>query len=416
MRTEITSLLILATLLSACQLKAPGTTAGKRPVPTAAQPAASTRPAPVPDGTILSGLVQIDAHYVVAAGGGNVVAAGGGNVVAVGGGNVIAPGGGNFRLLAIGPRPVAAAIDVPIGQILPAKGMQIEARSMLTGQPFGAAVVSDDQGGFKVAVPEGTKDNVLIVAKVPGATDARFTLSLVASATDSQAQVVDEDTAVVSQYLRQSLVGRLAAVLNPDNLATPGASQIDQLLDEQKVPEFLRGSASKLLTDMQKKAIETGVAKKPEADRRLYAQRITEVLLAKADLKSIMTDGENPEPAFAALVDVMRQERTAAEAKMKAEPAYFTKPGTRYTGQRHVQFEIKRPADLGQFIVNEYMSQVGMEAFEKLADLHQEIGVADGQDLRAKSAAVSVVKGLVLVLMTNTEANKAALAVFDQPL
>ncbi|MDB5099872.1 MAG: hypothetical protein JWM80_4293 [Cyanobacteria bacterium RYN_339] len=46
--------------------------------------------------TALDGIVQIDASYIVAQGGGNIVAQGGGNIVAQGGGNIISTNGGGI--------------------------------------------------------------------------------------------------------------------------------------------------------------------------------------------------------------------------------------------------------------------------------------------------------------------------------
>ncbi|HEY9721276.1 MAG TPA: hypothetical protein V6D47_04635 [Oscillatoriaceae cyanobacterium] len=117
---------------------------------------------------------------VIAAGGGNVIAAGGGNVIAAGGGNVIAAGGGNYRLFDVASgtdasgtssdctQPSPSAGSVANGTILPVKGLMIVPVSMLTGRIVGPAIYTDETGHYKVSVPQAMQGNVLLIAGIPG--------------------------------------------------------------------------------------------------------------------------------------------------------------------------------------------------------------------------------------------------------
>src|SRR4051794_24992543 len=105
MRRPLGAIAALICLLAACK-GGPGTVPRVvRSEKPAIAAVTSAKPSPVPVGvklvqpartSALEGIVQIDASYIVAQGGGNIVAQGGGNIVAQGGGNIISTNGGGI--------------------------------------------------------------------------------------------------------------------------------------------------------------------------------------------------------------------------------------------------------------------------------------------------------------------------------
>jgi hypothetical protein len=343
-------IVLAAAFLAACQANVPSRAKTTVKATTqSAKPAATTKPAAIakPIGVPLSGLVQIDANYVIAAGGGNVIAAGGGNVIAAGGGNVIAAGGGNFRLL---------GIEVPLGTMLPVQGMQVQALDMTTGQPYGQPVLSDAKGGFKLDVPKGTTDNVLLVARFKGLEDARLVYPLVVSPEAAQDRVIDEDTATVTRYLRQCMVAFFSRQLGGTGMSGDSEAFAKGL----RIPPALAAFALPALGEFRKAAEARNTMAMDMPARRLIAQRVTDTLLAKIKLTEMIIDPalypqqDKPESAITVMTDTMRQLRVAAGQKMAGDPDYFSKQD--FMKKAVQKWEIKKPSDLNEFLVGEYMA------------------------------------------------------------
>ncbi|MNS32908.1 hypothetical protein D3C72_650040 [compost metagenome] len=422
MRQYIGAFLVGALALSACQAKLPTGSTPKKTNQTASKPqttspVASALPTAAPvTGVPLSGTVRVDAAYmvksgggVIAAGGANVVAAGGGNVISAGGSNVISAGGGNYR--------VAAAEAPAVGTILPAKGMAVQAIDMASGKPIGAPVATDDKGRFTLGVPEGLANNVLLVAQVPGSKDSRLRYDLVTAPEKSDTLAIDEDSATVARYMRRCMVTRFAAFLNDETLN----GSVERFVELMNLPEFAAKAALPAFTEVQQKAKASGLNKLPQAEREPYAQRFADALLARVKLEQMVI---NPSlhngdkgitgHAITRMTEVLKLGREAAAVKMKADPDFFAqqdylKKATRWKSG------IERPADLGEFVVTEYMGDVTINAFSTMENLYASVGVPLEKTKAVQPAASTITYMVMAVMVFNAEARAEALKAFDMP-
>ena len=449
MRNAIAYSLVGLLALSACQFN-PGTRATTRttrvakadPSPTVAG-AKAAKGSPAMEGPMatLKGELRVDAHYVVAAGGGNVVAAGGGNVVAVGGGNVVAVGGGNViavgggNLLGpaggnlLGPAGanfrLAATSAVPVGTILPAKGMAVVPVSLLTGEPIGEVAFTGDRGDYRVSVPERLKGDVLLFASTPGASrddavlnDARLhygVLPVVSGGADSA--LIDEDTARVSGYLRTAFRDTLEGMMevaSPDY--KPGAV----------FGTWLKGSSGGLVEPIVMELVRAMVAAKTPsmtpAARRALADRLSGAVAAETDWTSAMVDKtipgwapEEDETAMAAMLDLMRQGREKAAEKMVAEPGFFDEAVWLLDANRFSDggepFAIRKPSDLNDFLVRAYIGPNEPGSTEKVRVVYAAIGVPEAQADRLRAVQYGILGqiGLTLVLKPTLKTRLAEL-------
>ncbi|HEY9724167.1 MAG TPA: hypothetical protein V6D47_19360 [Oscillatoriaceae cyanobacterium] len=183
-------------------------------------------------------VIAAGAGNVIAAGGGNVIAAGAGNVIAAGGGNVIAAGAGNYRIFGFN---VASTEAIAPGTMLPVKGMMVVPISLDTGKPLGPSVLTDGTGAYQVTVPQGTTENVLIYAAVPAtsANDPRFgdPHLRVGTVVDPQNQTtgdIDEDVSLATKYIFIAFATRLTDVLMEPDVT----KLIDDLLGGQNISDF----------------------------------------------------------------------------------------------------------------------------------------------------------------------------------
>jgi hypothetical protein len=443
MRRELTGLLALSVLLSACQATVKGVTPrqpsraataapGALPSSNAKLPglvAGSPAPqVPAEPATAVNGLLHMDPSAVIAAGGGNVIAAGsgnviaagggnlikvGGNVIAAGGGNVIAPGGGNYRTLAIRPFAVAA-IEVPLGDMLPAQGMVVVPVSLRTGLPIGPAVLTDEAGRYQLQVPKTETGNVRVLAAVPGKSasdpvldNAKLQmegLMSVAGLGDKTLEI-DDDNALVSRFFRRAFLGR-----------------IDELLQvEVKDPTMTSGNPlfDTVWSKLVDAVLEAKTSQLPRKARRELAERMANLLIADVDLRTTMVDrsgpdwpGEADETAFDAYTDVMRQVRRACAAKLKVDRKFFdTQPYVLLANERlagdlaATPWELRRPRDVGEFITIEYFETSG-----RLADLKEvfaSIDVKPKMVHRLRAAEKGLENSLALTIALNEPARNA---------
>jgi hypothetical protein len=199
------------------------------------------------------------------------------------------------------------------------------------------------------------------------------------------------------------------------------ANPIDVMLagqDGKAIPEFLQTTAKTVLAKLQAKAREKSINADSAVDvRKKFAQRIADVLISKIDLASMKSaDAVETKTAVQVLVDVMKQEREAAEQKMHDKADFFEAPF--YTQTDVYKDGIKRPSDLGQFLCTEYLSRTGLKSFDHLEEIHKQLNLPTGDKglaAKAKSAGMGVAQGLVLLLLTNTDAQDKAVASFDLP-
>jgi hypothetical protein len=338
------------------------TTAPKRPaassaatlVTPAATPSAAASVAPTaaatlrkPDGqfTALSGSVTVDASYMVAAGAGKIVASGAGNIVAAGAGNIVASGAGN--IVASGAGNIisgngSAAVTrnrrllAADATQLPAANMEISVLDLASDVPLPLGkdaagqdvytVLSDAQGRYQVYLPVDVSTNVLVVARVTGQDDPRLAYDV---ATTPGAEVtLDEDSALLTRFIRQTYTGAMATVLKRLLDPTPGATKDlvayfngSGLSAAQVEPIF-----GPILDGVRESLQARGVTAEQLPEE---AERQADALLAKIKLDEIQVDPrygvKDGERAYPNLIQALSGARAAVQAQLAKQPGppYF---------------------------------------------------------------------------------------------
>lgn len=475
MRVRTLGLLLLG-LLSACQALpvspsarvsaragAAASPAGNGPTMGDAGAAASTTAASLQSpATVVSGTLEMDASYVIAAGGGNVVAGGGGNVIAAGGGNVvstaganvipagggnvIAAGGGNvhggssYRLADAEATPVPAA-SVPVGTILPAAGMLVVPVSLATNEQLGDAVLTDAQGHYTVRVPQSYTGAFRLVAMVPAKTpdapwlrDPRLQYTLITAAgRDASSNVIDEDTSAVTAYLTDALYERVLDLLK-NGLSSKSLKQLSN--------SPLASIAKAILEAMT----QADTAHMDPAKREALAHKMVGIWLGNGEdvyfSARCVADGkllgftptaaelaplQSGRPALQVLVDVMREMRAHMTDLMRAHgadaQAYINaKPYIRAALAKHdvagdplQGFVIKRPEDLLTYVLYAYNAQGG--TFSQMSEFtgDPDMGYADPMAplVETNGAAEGIADALTLKLFVNPTQDALVQAIKD---
>lgn len=416
------------------------------PAPTAVRPAAGSVP--------FRGTLRLDASYAASAGVGRLIsnngstvlaatgnpliadvglgmlANNGSNLIANNGSGVLANNGARYGLLADG--------DPPVGELLPAAGMIVGIRSLLDGSAVALGedddgkpvygVYSNGAGAFTVHVPPDLATTVLLTARFPGRTgapDPRLEYDLLASAVAAETHVLDDDTALVARYARSAFTNQIF-----DFITTTDPDTTTRLLMKEWIgaPDALRVVMVGFVREVQQEAVKVGLDKAPQAEVRAVARRMTDIVLARIDLPRLMLTPSTSsiwqgpeEPAVAAMADVIKQVRVASAKRLAVDPKYFdSQPYFINANADQVPpYEIKKPSDLGDFLVDEYLAKhefgsyrtlkTAMESFpmdpaqgDRLVAISTGMAQAFGQTLLsdkdgAKLAAISVVRAYPVV-------------------
>jgi hypothetical protein len=295
--------------------------------------------------------------------------------------------------------------------------MAVQAIDMASGEPIGAPVATDEEGRFTLGVPEGLENNVLLVAQVPGSKDARLRYDLVTAPEKSDTLAIDEDSATVARYMRRCMVTRFAAFLNGDTVN----GSVEEFVRRLNLPEFAAKAALPAFQELQQKAKVSGMNKLSQAEREPYAQRFADALLARVKLEQMVInpmlhagDKSVTGHAVTRMTEVLRAGREAAAVKMKADPGFFAnqdylKKATRWKSG------IERPADLGEFVVTEYMGDTTINAFATMETLYESVGVPKDKAKAVQPAASTITYMVMAVMVFNAEARAEALKAFDMP-
>jgi hypothetical protein len=379
-------------------------------------------------------IVAAGAGNIVAAGGGNVVAAGGGNLASVdAAGNLVAAGAGNLAAVGgTGPAGygLAAAADEVSGAQRAAAGLLVSVVSLRTGRylPLGAdvggkpvyAVYSNMKGGYELYLPAAEAGNVVVVASAPGSADPRMNYNLVAGTAEADRPIeLDEITALTTRYLRRAFTGRLAIML----------------LQPALVKEFLRydkhlRTESRDLIFAMMDALEAVVreegldfAELPEGAASRLAQRFLDAALSRVDLEAIVISARDQglwdaEPSAAEgeplpdmkVMDALRAcawlQVEASAAKLRRDPGFFSEDylANRVNGpvngtpspplSRSWAGEIKKPSDVGEFVLVEYLGNIRPNVsapLERLAeDSHAALDASIGDPERSEAPPTAI--------------------------
>lgn len=420
-------------ILSACQVPG-GTTGTASPKPKASTaPAAAMLLKPADGGTVLSGTVEIDAHYLLGTGkgkllgaaGGNVIAAGGGNLLGAAGGNLLGAAGGNLIGAAggnlIGKRKygVAATNATKLGETLPAAEMEVQVFDMATGQVLtlgvdaqGKAVTSiytNASGAYRVYLPASiTGKNVRVVASVPETKDARLAYQVVSAFGGEAPGVISEDTALMTSYYTEAFVSRLERMFEQDQAGN---------LFGQAVPAALKALVDPLVAEVKAANAKAKVTEMTPTQRRALARKATDALLAYVPLETV-TFKESGELVLPKLVETLHEFRLAAGKKMTAEGAdYFDKQP--YVVAANVgraeadRYVIKRPSDLNDFVLRRYLTTTESGVSRGIIEVLTSIDLPEARMAMINDAMESLSSSILLVLMTNPDAKKRLIATIE---
>jgi hypothetical protein len=429
----------LALLVAIAACDATKTVTGPRR-PTASSAAAVATPAPVasptaaaatlqkPQGkfTSLAGTIAVDPAYVVAAGAGNIIATGAGNVVAAGAGNIVggnasaalgstgngivATGGGN--LIATGAGNVTAKrrlMATDAGE-LPAAGMEISVLDLASDVPLPLGkdangrdvytVLSDAAGRYEVYLPDGVATNVLVVARVPGQDDPRLAYDLAAAPGGSVA--LDEDSALLTRFIRQTYTSAMRTVLTRLLDPKPGAATDLVVafngsgLPTAQVEAIFGPVLDGLRTSLQARGI-TAAQVPDEAERQADA------LLAKIALDKIGVDArygvDAKERAYPNLIAALAGARAAVNARIAGQPGptFFADVPIFKTNNA----TIRKATDVMEFIVTRDFPDLKRFNGNEPEQILQAVGVDAAEATRLLKLARAGGSG-ISVAITNT--------------
>ncbi len=360
---------------------------------------------------------------LVAAGAGNMVAAGAGNMVAAGGGNVLPTGGGNLFTAPRFTLRQAAAAASEVGLQMPAAGVLVSVVSLRSGRylPLGVdadgqpvyAVYSNLLGGYEVWLPAAEQGNVAVVVSAAAA-DPRLNYNLVTEADQAKVAPLDETTALATRYLRRALTGRMRFMLQQ-----PEVVKLFLASDKFLRPDA-RARVVAMIDTFASIGSEAGVdyaALSDEAADRL-AQRVLDASLAGFDLAKTpinardlagwdtdvsVNEGEPRQdlPLLDALRGCAWFLHEAAAARLRREPDFFSQAylaervnaaggeGAAEPLKRAWAGEIRKPADVGEFLLAEYLGTIRASIRDPLRRLAEDLHLAldASQDDPARTTA-----------------------------
>ena len=455
---------------------APAVRASEAPRQASPTPGAAATSTPSPAGlaklaapsaptTRLVGDVKLDATYLVAQGagailshnGGLIVAAGGLNLIGADGASLVAAGAGNVIShnggLALGPTGgqlvgadgatlvgadgasyalAQAPAMPPVGALTAVAGLELRVFELASGKPVAVGedaqgqpvygVLTDAAGHYELFLPAGLAGNALVQARVPGHADARLAYDLVTTpgATLAFAQAVDEDTAIVTRYLRRAFARRLEAVL-----ASAGDEQaiVKALLAGTEATPELAAIAGGTLQAFRARVAEAGI---PAARHPEVAARVTDVLIGRAALADITLDvtntawkGDAGEPALDAMRAILKSMRTAAATRLaSAGPESFD--AQPYVKQANAlrpagapALRVLKAADVGELLVEAYLSQGDVKNLQRVVEAFYTLGIPYTEADRLFAAASGIGLRLGTAFLADPEARTAVAAAID---
>jgi hypothetical protein len=381
--------------------------ASARPKASAAPVASSTPKGPVFE---LKGQLKIDASYVIANKVGNVIANNGANLLVVGSGLISDNGLGLISDNGLGYRVLGQA--VAFGALLPVRGMEVVAVSLLDGKPLGEKVLTDSEGRYKVSVPQTVVGNTLLQARVPNNMDTRLQYDLVTKVDANRQDTLDEDSAVVTRFLRMCYVRQIESLMINGDQALSPTGEFGFVTRNNPI---MTAVLQDLLAECKKVGTETMAA----ADRHALASRVSDVLLYHVDVEAAKTSTEAAshwtgaaEPAVAAMRDIVGQFREAATKKMTEDAKFFDQAfwliesNQKAAAAGRPPYVIKKPADLGDYVVSEILFS-GESRVEPMTTMATSLGVPVEQVYRFDAASRGLMYHIGLTLITSAEAKQA---------
>jgi hypothetical protein len=346
-------------------------------------------------------LISDKGSGVVASGAGNVIADNTGSLISENGGGLVAAqnaGGAAASHLHIQDTGASSAPSqatsetLEVGTVLPAAGMQIEVVTLEDGRPVSLgsgpdgkpvfSIYSNFEGKYEVFVPKTLVHNVLIKAAVPKNLDPRLAYGLISSPTSTSA-AIDEASSSVARFLRTVMQGKLAEIASAPNFDDPTFLEAT-FPPIKKFPIYagvMKLAATRFRARMQLDHLAADripAAAAAGADAVMAFVHLPEV---KISPPGTQWGGSADEAALPAMVSILDGVSAAAQANIKKNgPNFFNAQPFVVDVNRNLAsglpaFTIVKPADLPDFIVNQYLATNKPQTFEKLYDIFTSLGV-----------------------------------------
>jgi hypothetical protein len=403
--------------------------------------------------TELAGTIRMDAGYVVSVNQGAIVTNNGSNVLALSNGGVLANNGAGLvasnggaiisehgvGVIAEGNQVAPAfrilAADAP-ATLLPAAGALVHVTSLKTGKPLPLGVDGDGKpvtgvysnatGGFKVFIDSAEAGNVLVQATVPGATDERLQSGLLAAPQGQAA--MDDDTDVVTRFMRSVFIARMLTVL-----VEPGGAGLEKALtsdlnDQNPAARDLLLSIVKEVSAETEKVHVPRDATNPAV--QALAQRMTDVMLANlgppGDIKvtkfmaPFWTGAENG--AMDTMAVALKALRVACQRKLAEDPGFFKEHVFQFEDDQArltpAKVDVAKASDLGTYMVKEFLSSNRIHGIDNCSRIFQDLDAPVGDDgiqhsRRVEAATYSVLGALAVALSPDGPAHQPVLAELD---
>jgi hypothetical protein len=349
----------------------------------------------------VTGTVRLDAAYAIAAAGarlardgdtrivrvgGTVLSNGGGQLVANNGAGLVSDGANRLRL----PTRLLTLDDAPLsGETLPAAGVRISVRSLVTGAPLPVGATAsgahtftletDARGRYSVQLP-AAEGGIVVEGRIPDASgqlaqDPGLTYDM-CPPHDAAEVTLDEDTTAACRLLWQLLFNVLHDAMRdaPDGLhrrAELGAQQPLQPLTQA--------------------ATRAGLAGGPPARLEAVAARCAEAIIGGADPWRVRVAGDGSAGAMEQFVTLLRRTREAATVKTREAPTALTSwpvlaaaNAAREPGKP--AWTLRKPADVNRFLSEAYTAHLAPQP-----DVTELLGPAAGQEPAWRQAATALV-------------------------
>ncbi|MEB3197449.1 MAG: hypothetical protein VKP62_09625 [Candidatus Sericytochromatia bacterium] len=379
--------------------------------------------------------------------GGSLISNGGAGLISNGGAGLISNAGGGltgkvkYRLADAsegGVQVLSGERGPGFGTLLPAAGMRVAVRSLRTGQllpigqdPSGKPVYSiytNLSGGYEFHLPPEEAGNVMVLAEVPQVADARTRYGLLTPVQAQDAAVVDEDTALMTRFVREVFAARLAAVLT-----TPPAQITCLFQTGDGLPAPLVTPLTQMIEEIHGAGQAAGVTADPARATAVavLAHRMADTVLAPIDLAGIViptpavegktSPNTSGRPALTVLLEVLKEGRTAATSKLEAQPTLFDElPFFRAANACEPgRYSIRKAADVGAFLLAEYIANNSDPGLLRASEVFAAIGMPTAEfghayaSSRLTRAMDAILMRLLLSYNGNKEAVRQVIAGYD---
>jgi hypothetical protein len=149
------------------------------------------------------------------------------------------------------------------------------------------------------------------------------------------------------------------------------------------------------------------------------AQRVTDVLLSYIDFDTMEVDPAaikrkgDKQPAVPGMVALLKKCRTSATAKMTEVPTYFEKQPYILNAKNAKGFVVRKPADVGDFIVQEFLLSTE-DRYPELETVFVSIGLTIEDASQLNTLALGTLANVSQALFSSGDVKQQMLTAIDE--